>query len=53
MLPGQFPGGTALCPGLGVAAGLWGTCMPSAGVKVPTLGDFSAFAAWSQVPASA
>lgn len=40
MLPGQSPGGTALCPGLWVAAGLWGTCMPSAGVKVPTLRDF-------------
>lgn len=52
MLPGQSPGGTALCPGLWVAAGLWGTCMPSAGVKVPTVGDFFAFGAWSQVLAS-
>lgn len=52
MLPDQSPGGTALCPGLWAAAGLWGTCMPSAGVKVPTLGDFPAFGAWSQVLAS-
>lgn len=38
MLPVQFHGGTGLCPGPWAAAGLWGTCMLPAGVKVPTLG---------------
>lgn len=49
MLPVQSHGGTGLCPGPWAAAGLWGTCMPSAGVKVPTY----PFSVWSWAPASA
>lgn len=40
MLPVQTPGGTGPCPGLWAADGLWGTCMPSAGDKVPASVSF-------------
>lgn len=53
MLPNQFHGGTGLCPSLRVAAGRWGTCMPSAGVKVPTLEFSSPFGCSELDPASA